>query len=271
MSLIDALILGILQGITEFLPISSSGHLVLGQEILGIVHTDSITFEVFVHFGTLLSILAVFYKDILSIVRVFFSGVADPRRIPLLVKENEHFRLALFILFGSLPAGIIGVTFKSEIERTFSDVNLVGVMLMVTGFVLFLTRLARPKPGKRVGWISAFIIGCAQALAIMPGISRAGMTISAGLFMGIDREQAARFSFLLALPAIFGATLLEALSIAGDPIAAGMSGNIIIGMLAAFVSGYLAIKTIFIVLKRDKFSYFSFYCLTIGILVIILS
>jgi undecaprenyl-diphosphatase len=271
MSLLDALILGILQGTTEFLPISSSGHLVLGQEVLGVIHSDNITFEVFVHFGTLLSIAAVFYRDIFDIFRSLLKGVLHPGSIGSLIRDNDHFRIAVLIVLASIPAGIIGVTAKSQIEQTFSDVNLVGVMLMLTGFVLFLTRLAKPKPDKRVGWISAFIIGCAQAFAILPGISRAGMTISTGLFLGVSREQAARFSFLLAMPAIFGATLLEAFEIAGEPMAASFMNALALGTIAAFVSGYLAIKTIFFVLKKDKFSYFSFYCLAVGIIVIILS
>jgi undecaprenyl-diphosphatase len=271
MSLVDAIILGIVQGITEFLPISSSGHLVLGQEVLGILESDNITFEVFVHFGTLLSIVAVFYRDIFEIFRSLIKGVLHPGRIGSLVRNDEHFRIALLILFGSVPAGIIGILAKSHIERAFSDVNLVGVMLMVTGFILFLTRLARPKPDKHVGWISAFIIGCAQALAIMPGISRAGMTISTGLFMGVSRDQAARFSFLLAVPAIFGATLLEAIGIAGESLKGPFLNALIAGTAAAFISGYFAIKTIFFVLRKDKFSYFSFYCLAVGIVVIILS
>jgi undecaprenyl-diphosphatase len=271
MSFIDALILGLLQGLTEFLPVSSSGHLVLGQEVLGVIQSDNITFEVFVHFGTLFSILAIFWRDVWQIFSNLFQGLRRPSAIPVLLRENEHFRLAALIVVGSIPAAIIGFTFKPYVEKAFSDVNLVGVMLIFTGLVLYLTKLARPKPGKNVGWGTAVFIGFAQAIAIMPGISRAGMTISAGLFAGVAREEAARFSFLLALPAIFGATLLESFEIYSQPIETDFLIALIVGTVAAFIAGYVAIRTIFFVLKRDKFSYFSFYCLTVGLIVIVLS
>ncbi len=271
MSYFDAFILGLVQGLTEFLPVSSSGHLVLGQEVLGVLQADNITFEVFVHFGTLFSILAIFWKDVLRILSSLFKGVKQPSKISSFLKEDEHFKLAVLIVVGSIPAAIIGLSFKPYVERAFSDVNLVGVMLMVTGLVLFLTRLARPKPDKLVGWGTAIFIGFAQALAVMPGISRAGMTISAGLFAGVAREEAARYSFLLALPAIFGATLLETFEITSAPLEKQFIIVLIIGTIAAFIAGYIAIKTIFIVLKRDKFSYFSFYCLTVGLIVILVS
>jgi undecaprenyl-diphosphatase len=271
MNFFDALILGLLQGLTEFLPVSSSGHLVLGQKVLGVLQADNITFEIFVHFGTLFSILVIFWKDIWQIFLSLLGGIKQPGKIPSFLKENEHFRLAVLIVVGSIPAAVVGLMFKPHVERAFSDVNLVGVMLIVTGLVLFLTRLARPKPDKKVSWGTAILIGLAQAFAILPGISRAGMTISAGLFAGVAREQAARYSFLLALPAIFGATLLETFEISGAPIEKDFILVLIVGTVAAFIAGYVAIKTVFIVLKRDKFSYFSFYCLTVGLIVILLS
>jgi undecaprenyl-diphosphatase len=271
MTFIDAIILGLLQGLTEFLPVSSSGHLVLGQQVLGVLHGDNITFEVFVHFGTLFSILAVFYKDVWQIFVSLLRGIRRPGSVGTLIKDDEHFRLAFLIIFASIPAAIIGLAFKPYVERAFTDVNLVGVMLMVTGLVLFLTRMTNPKPDKMVGWWTALLIGIAQAFAVLPGISRAGMTISAGLFAGVARNQAARFSFLLALPAIFGATLLETVEVVGETIEKDFLVVLIIGTIAAFISGYLAIKTIFVVLKKDKFSYFAFYCLLIGITVVLLS
>lgn len=271
MSFFDALILGLLQGLTEFLPVSSSGHLVLGQEILGVLQADNITFEVFVHFGTLFSILAIFQKDVWKIFSSLFEGVKRPKNILSLLKEDEYFRLAVLIVIGSIPAAVIGLSCKPYVERAFSDVNLVGVMLLVTGLVLFLTRLARPKPDKMVGWGTAIFIGFAQALAVLPGISRAGMTISAGLFAGVAREQAARYSFLLALPAIFGATLLETFEITSAPLEKQFLIVLVVGTIAAFIAGYIAIKTIFIVLKKDKFSYFSFYCLAVGLIVLLFS
>ncbi len=271
MNFFDALILGLLQGLTEFLPVSSSGHLVLGQTVLGVLQADNITFEIFVHFGTLFSILAIFWKDVWQIFSSLFKGLKNPGNIPSLLKNDEHFRLAALIVVGSIPAAVIGLLFKPFVERAFADVSLVGVMLIVTGLVLFLTRLAKPKPDKKVGWGTAIFIGFAQAFAILPGISRAGMTISAGLFSGVAREQAARYSFLLALPAIFGATLLETFEITGTPIEREFIFTLIVGTVAACIAGYVAIKTVFIVLKRDKFSYFSFYCLAVGLIVILLS
>lgn len=271
MTLIDAIILGVLQGLTEFLPVSSSGHLVLGQEVLGVLHGENITFEVFVHFGTLLSIVVIFYKDIAEVFRSLLKGIINPSEIGSLIKNDSHFRLAFLIVFATIPAGVVGIVGKSGIEQAFTSVTFVGVMLLITGTVLFITKFAKPRSDKEVGWLSAFIIGCAQAFAILPGISRAGMTISSGLFLGVSREQAARFSFLLAIPAIFGATLLETFELSAEPIDGSFILVLIVGSIAAFVSGYIAIKTIFFVLKKDKFSYFSFYCLAVGLIVVIFS
>lgn len=266
MSIIEAILLGIVQGLTEFLPISSSGHLVLGQELLGIVHQKDIAFEVFVHFGTLISVVGMFWKDIhliiLSIVRV----ISHPSKIKSIYKENYHFRIAVYIIIGSLPAGIIGFMFKNEVEFLFNDPKFVAVMLLITGLILFLTKFSNPREDSKVGLASAIIIGFAQAVAIIPGISRSGITISSGLFLRVSPAHAARFSFLLSLPVIFGATVLEAKELLAVPLPAERFLILFVGTIVAAISGYIAIKLVLGILQKKKFSWFAYYCFLVGIL-----
>lgn len=269
MSILQAIILGVVQGLTEFLPVSSSGHLVLVEHLLNVPRANDITFEVFVHFGTLLSILLVFWKDILAILKSVLNAFSPSHFNRQYYRENEHFRLALSIIVGSIPAGIIGLKYEHQITGAFTDPKLVAVMLVLTGLILFLTRLARPIEGKSVGIGTSFLIGIAQAIAITPGISRSGSTISAAMYLRISPVNAAKFSFLLSLPAVLGATLLKTKHVieAGTlPIGAL---PLIVGMVVAFVSGYAAIKYLLRVIERGKFSWFSLYCLAVGILGII--
>lgn len=266
MSLLDAVLLGILQGLTEFLPISSSGHLVLGQELLHIAHQSNIAFEVFVHFGTLLSVVFMFWKDIKLIFFSFCELCKNPTKIKLLFKSNEHFRIAIFIVISSIPAGVVGIMFENEIGVLFNDPKFVSVMLLITGMILFLTKFSNPKEGSSVSFVSAIIIGIAQAIAILPGISRSGITISSAIYLGVSRENAAKFSFLMSLPVIFGATILETKAVLQSSISSQEVLVYFVGTIVAAISGYASIRVVLGLLKKKRFSWFSYYCFIIGIL-----
>lgn len=239
----EAALLGVLQGITEFLPISSSGHLVLAQELTGVELGAGITFEVVVHFGSLFSILIYFRKRILAMLR-------EPRMIGL-------------ILLSMIPAGVVGLLFKDTIEAWFQNPLFVSGALLVTGTLLHSTRYA-PEPRGPVTPASAIAIGLAQAFAILPGISRSGTTITVGSWLGIRREDLAEFSFIMVLPVIAGVTLLDL----KDAVEAGIDPTLanvyLVGFLASFASGYLALKTLIHIFKRKGLHPFSWYCWIVG-------
>lgn len=264
MNLVDALILGILQGLTEFLPVSSSGHLVLGKVLLN-VHENGIAFEVFVHFGTLLSVLVVYRRDIYGLIRSFFTSLGNPARINEYYRQDRSFRWLVYILAGSVPAGVVGILFNDPIEKVFNDPWMVTCMLLVTGTVLLLTRFIRP-PQREMTFKHAILIGCAQALAIMPGISRSGSTISMALYLGISREEAARYSFLLAVPVILGATVLKLVELLHDLPPASEVMYLAVGTGISFISGYAAIRLLLLFIRRGKLDYFAWYCYGIGIM-----
>ena len=251
MTIIEAIILGIIQGLTEFLPISSSGHLVLSQVILGIQIPGN-DFEVLLHIGTLCSILVVFNNDIKNILFTLSS------------KETQRFILMIFV--GTIPAVIIGLGFKDEIEKLFDNIIVVGFALVFTGITLIASFYSK-SGNKKNTIIKACLIGVAQAIAIIPGISRSGITISFALFLGLNARQAARFSFLLAIPVISGAGILMATDLRD-----GFSLDIytgISGLLTSFFVGVIALKWLLAWLEGGKFHYFGIYCFVIGILTII--
>ena len=264
MSLFHAVLLAILQGFTEFLPVSSSGHLVLAQDLLNLQAPQMIIFDVFVHFGTLISVVFVFWKDILEILRSFVTAFGT-MKLKEEYKKTEYFRLGVTIIIGSIPAGFIGLLYRHQIEAAFTDPKLVAMNLVITGLILFLTRLSKPVKGKKVGLVSAFIIGLAQAVAILPGISRSGSTMSTALYLKTSPIQAARFSFLLSVPVIAGASLLEGYRLFKYGNTLGTM-PLLVGVAVSAIAGYFAIKVLLKIMEKGKFSWFSFYCLTIGIL-----
>lgn len=268
MTILQAVILGIVQGLTEFLPVSSSGHLVLVEHLLRVPASDDITFEVFVHFGTLVSVVVVLWNDIVQITRSFLEALKKPD-VVVKYRENEYFRLAIFIIVGSIPAAIVGIKFEESVSAAFTDPKLVAVMLVLTGLVLFLTRLVSESGRRRIGIVSALVIGIAQAVAIVPGISRSGSTISAGMFLKIPPLQAARFSFLLSVPVIAGATLLKTIGIFENGVSFDYLLPILIGTVVSFGSGYFAIKFLLRIVEKGRFSVFAFYCLFVGTIGII--
>lgn len=269
MNLIQAIILGLIQGLTEFLPVSSSGHLVLGQVILGVDQAVKqeigVAFEVFVHFGTLLAVLTVYWRDIVGMLKAFCSIFSSNRStIEDKYHQEDDFKMMILILIGSLPAGILGIALKDIIEEAFVNPLLVCFMLIVTAGILFSTRYLSTE-NQKLNFTNSLIIGFAQAFAMIPGISRSGSTISTGLLMGLDRETSAKFSFLLSVPVIAGATILEFKNVVAHPPAGVMIINFIIGTIVAYLSGFIAIKFLLSIIRKGKLEIFAYYCLIAGI------
>ncbi len=249
MTFIDAIVLGIIQGITEFLPISSSGHLVVGQYVLGIVIPGN-AFEVIVHVGTLLSILVVFWKDLLHLLTT------------LNTKETQKYIIAIFI--GTIPAVLAGFFLKENIENAFDNIHLVSGSLIFTGIILILTKWASVKKDN-ISVVQGLCIGIAQACAIIPGISRSGSTIGMGLLLGLDPKKTARFSFIMAIPVLFGSGLLTAIdAVQSDEQALSLS-VMLGGFFSSFLVGWVALNWLIKVLQKGKFYWFGLYCLALGI------
>lgn len=270
MELWEALILGLIQGLTEFLPVSSSGHIELGKVLLGAEPNDPLLFSIVVHAATALSTIVIFRKVIWEMITDLFK-----------FKWNEGTRYVMMIALSMLPVAVVGVLWEDKIEELFDkQVLLVGIMLLVTGVLLYMTTKAKEKTGK-MNFGNSLIIGISQAIAILPGISRSGATISTALLLGINREQAARFSFLMVLPPILGATLikgkkyLEQLALADDTAAvAGTAGDVgamelSAGFVMAFLSGLLACTLMIKLVKNSKLQYFAYYCFVVGIIAIV--
>ena len=262
MSWLEALILGIVQGLTEFLPVSSSGHLELGKALfnLHLAAADSLTFDVIVHGGTALSTMIVFRKDILQIAK----GLLE-------FKWNDETRFLILILASIIPAAFIGIAFEEEITQLFNgQVLLVGAMLIITGLLLYVADHQRDT-NRSVTPVNAFIIGIAQAIAILPGISRSGATISTSVLLGVDRRKAARFSFLMVLPLIFGKMFLDVRTIyitGGEHMDISVFA-LIVGFIGAFISGLFACQWMISLVKRAKLKYFAYYCFGVGFVVIV--
>ncbi len=257
METLDALILGVIQGLTEFLPVSSSGHLELGKAVLGdqSVPEESLLFTVVLHFATALSTIIVFRKDILSILKGLVS------------KDQEDLNFAGRIILSMIPAVIVGLFFEDQLEALFNgNIILVGFMLIVTGLLLFLAGKAK-STGKGISWKDALIIGVSQAIAMLPGISRSGATISTSVLLGNDRTKAARFSFLMVVPLIFGKIAKDLLS--GDiSLDSSASIPLLVGFIAAFITGLVACTWMISLVKKAKLYYFSYYCFAVGLIAI---
>jgi len=266
MSWWEAALLGLVQGLTEFLPISSSGHLVLGKYLLGIeaAGVDDVTFEVFVHFGTVLSILTIYWRYVLSLIGKTFAALMQPSQFSVHYRESEEFRTALFILITMIPTGLVYVLFKDFLEAKFSDPRFVCGMLLVTGVLLLLTMLRKNPDGKLTPG-KAFLIGVAQSAAMIPGISRSGATICTALYQNVRPERAANFSFLMLLPVVLGATLLKSFDLAEQGITMGWL-PLLLGTVVAFASGVGAIKLMLDFVRRGRLQYFAYYCFAIGTL-----
>lgn len=259
MNWIEALILGIVQGLTEFLPVSSSGHLELGKVILGdsSLPAESMMFTVAVHGATALSTMVIFFKDIKQIIGGLFK-----------FKNNQEFTYSLKIVLSMIPAAFVGLMFNDYIEALFDkQILLVGSMLTITGLLLFLADKAK-NTSKDVSYGNALLIGISQAIAILPGISRSGATISTSVLLGIDRTQSARFSFLMVVPLIMGKMakdIMDGAFTSGDI----NTVNLGIGFVAAFITGLFACRWMIALVKRSNLKYFSFYCFIVAAATII--
>ena len=272
---IEAIILGIIQGLTEFLPVSSSGHLVLFQQLFGLKEAE-LFFDVCVHLGTLVAVIIVFRQEIIKIISALLQLVSlagQKEKFLQKVKSDPELKMAVFIVIGSIPTAILGLLFASIADRLFSSALITGLMLMVTGLLLWLTRKAGTHAvSTSIGHLTpgkAFIIGIVQGLAIIPGISRSGSTISTGLLLGVDRETAARYSFLLSIPAIVGAGLLslkEGFSQTNPAIWISL-----LGAVPAALVGYGALKSLLHMVKKGRLYVFAPYCWLVGILAILFS
>lgn len=264
MDLIQAIFLGILQGITEFLPVSSSGHLVLAQALIGEDLETGITFEIVVHFGSFCSIV-LYYRKLIAEILGDLMKSATPEGIRAgMYKTNSNVKFCLFILISMIPAMIVGFTMEDAIEELFMNPFFVSCMLLITGTLLFLIKFVR-EPQKEMNGVRSLIMGIAQALAIIPGISRSGSTISIGIFSGMKREEVANFSFLMVLPVLAGAMLLAILDLMETGIETEAIITLVVGFFTSFVSGYFALSYLVSLLKKAKFYYFSYYCWIVGI------
>ena len=257
--IVKSLILGIVQGLTEFLPISSSGHLELANYLLGsseAVDSD-LTMVIIVHFGTALSIIYIFFPRIIQMITSVCTA-----------KNNEHTSLSLKIIWSMIPAVIIGLVFEEQIDKIFSgSITIIGVFLAITGIVLMLT----PKlstSGKTLGYQQSFIIGLAQAFAILPGISRSGMTIASALFQGIDRKMAADFSFLMVLPIILGKVFLD-ITTGEMSITSENLWPIIVALVSSFIVGVWACRWMIQLVQKSQLGYFGWYCIILGVITVL--
>ncbi|MBO6111440.1 MAG: undecaprenyl-diphosphate phosphatase [Lachnospiraceae bacterium] len=271
MSIVQAIILGFIQGMTEFLPVSSSGHLAIMQNVFGINTESGVLFDVLLHVATLVSICIVFRKDVIMLIKEFFGMAADLfRKIkdPYIVIVNSSYRkFVMLIIISTVATGVLGIAAKDFVEYAAGSLLIVGICLIVTAIVLFLADMAGDgrKGAKSASYLNAFEIGMAQGVATLPGISRSGATITACLLCGFKKEFAVKYSFLMSIPAILGAAVLELKDISKADLSGSMLLNSLVGMLVAGSVGYVALKVMIAVVKNKKYIFFSIYCFVIGV------
>ncbi|MBP1541793.1 MAG: undecaprenyl-diphosphate phosphatase [Prevotella sp.] len=264
MTWFEALILGIIQGLTEYLPVSSSGHLAIGQALFGMQDgADNLMFTVAVHVATVLSTIVVLWSEIDWIVRGLFR-----------CELNAETKYALNIVVSMIPVGIVGLFFKEQVESVFgSGLLVVGCCLLITAALLTFSYYAKPRQKERISWKDALIIGIAQAVAVLPGVSRSGSTIATGLLLGNKKESLAQFSFLMVIPPILGEALLDVLkAVKGESVLGGIEAlPLCVGFVSAFVFGCIACKWMINIVKRGKLIYFGIYCAIVGVITIVCS
>lgn len=260
----EALILGIIQGLTEYLPVSSSGHLAIGQHLFGLDSgEDKLAFTVLLHVATVLSTVVILWREIVWLFTDLFK-----------FKWNEGTRYTVNILISMIPVGIVGLLFKDKVEAVFgSGLPVVGICLLATALLLAFSYFAKPRQRESISPLHAFIIGLAQAVAVLPGLSRSGSTIATGLLLGNKKEKLAQFSFLMVIPPILGEALLDAKHIADDGVAAALGGisplAALVGFLSAFAVGCIACRWMLDIVKKGKLIWFAVYCAVVGIAAII--
>lgn len=264
MNSLEALVLGLLQGLTEYLPVSSSGHLTIGSTLFGMTGEESLSFTILVHVATVLSTLVILWKEIVWLLKGLFQ-----------FRWNNETKYVVNILISMIPVGIVGLFFKDTVEEIFgSGLLIVGIMLLVTASLLAFAYYAKPRQKETISKKDAFIIGLAQACAVMPGLSRSGSTIATGLILGNKKENLAQFSFLMVIPPILGEALLETLKLmSGTEVASSdiPTSSLVIGFFAAFISGCIACKWMINIVKKGKLVYFAIYCAIVGAITVVCS
>lgn len=264
MNSLEALVLGLLQGLTEYLPVSSSGHLTIGSTLFGMTGEESLSFTILVHVATVLSTLVILWKEIVWLLKGLFQ-----------FRWNKETKYVVNILISMIPVGIVGLFFKDTVEEIFdSGLLIVGIMLLVTASLLAFAYYAKPRQKETISKKDAFIIGLAQACAVMPGLSRSGSTIATGLILGNKKENLAQFSFLMVIPPILGEALLETLKLmSGTEVASSdiPTSSLVIGFFAAFISGCIACKWMINIVKKGKLVYFAIYCAIVGAITVVCS
>lgn len=264
MDWLESLILGIVQGLTEYLPVSSSGHLTIGANLFGLSGEENLAFTITVHVATVLSTCVILWKEIVWLFKDLFK-----------FKWNEGTKYVVNILISMIPVAIVGFFFKDKVEAIFgSGLLVVGICLLVTASLLAFSYWAKPRQRENISPWHAFVIGIAQALAVLPGLSRSGSTIATGLLLGNSKQKLAQFSFLMVIPPILGEALLDVKDMAEQGVSVAMGGlstsSLIIGFLAAFISGCIACKWMINIVKKGKLIWFALYCAIVGILAIVL-
>ncbi|MBQ5574108.1 MAG: undecaprenyl-diphosphate phosphatase [Bacteroidaceae bacterium] len=272
MNWFESLILGLLQGLTEYLPISSSGHLTIASSLFGIEGEQNLAFTILVHVATVLSTLVILWKEIVWIFKDLFAKQQWNSYSNL----NYGTKYAINIVASMIPIGIVGVFFKEDIEAIFgAGTTVVGIMLLVTSMLLIFSYYAKPRQKETISIGHAFVIGLAQALAVLPGLSRSGSTIATGILLGNKKENLAQFSFLMVIPPILGEALLDVKDVIESATASGATGQatsvwvLLIGFMAAFLSGCAACKWMISIVRKGKLVYFGIYCALAGILTLI--
>lgn len=274
MNIIQAIILGIVQGLTEFLPVSSSGHLAVTQMILKVPEDRIFFLTVMLHVGTLISVVVVYWNDLVNIVIEFLRMCVDIRKKKGAGLENEYRRLGVFIIVGTIPTGLMGLLLKDIFSGFYTSRLVIGISLIITGSLLWFAERSQHKPTEKLKplgkmtWKNAFLVGVFQGFAITPGISRSGSTIAGALFQGINKETATRFSFLLSFPAILAATLLEAKDVTVYGMGDVTIPILLVGIVSSFLAGIFAIRTLINLIKKEKLYFFSFYTWIAGTIVI---
>ncbi len=285
MDLLNAIIMGVVQGIAEFLPISSDGHLALMSNILHMNADTGLLFNVMLHFGTLVAVCIAFWKDILELICEGFKIIGDSvvnvgrfinrpgnqKKDYKQVISTPYRRFVILVIVSTIPTGFIGILFKDLIEGISNNVLITGMCLLLTGMSLMIADRAKEgrKNDANVTYTEAGVVGVAQGLAILPGLSRSGCTITASLLLGFDRDFAVKYSFIMSIPAILGAVVLEVKDFSMDMVTQNQLMNYLVGTVIAAAVGFFAIKTMLVIVRGKKFKYFAYYCFVVGAVAII--
>ncbi|MBQ2962942.1 undecaprenyl-diphosphate phosphatase [Methanobrevibacter sp.] len=269
MDIFQAIIIGLVQGLTEFLPVSSSAHLIFAQQALGVADVG-LAFDVLLHLGTLVAVIAYFYHDVIEMIKGFLSSLIDLKEGKFIpeIKKDPYKKLAWLTILATIPVGVVGVLFNDIIEEMFTGLTIPAFLLLITGCLLYASQ--RMNSGRinvtNLSVKEALIMGCGQAIAILPGLSRSGTTIASGLFAGLDKEFAAKFSFIISIPAILGAAVFQLKDLGSANVEMGAC---IAGFIVAVISGYFAISFLLKIVREKSLDIFAYYCWIVGMIVLV--